>query len=478
MFDDANISAVLVALFLPWLVGSLLMRRVLARSRNSNMPLVVGHGYFVGVFLVTLIMRLFDAIQVPITFHSVAIATLTCSVLAFWRSPVSDSKSFPPIRETLDGWSRIAIGLLLALVALRYYTLAAEVALRPIYSWDAWMNWAPKAIVWLHHGEMVPFVTPERWLSNVVQPSYTLGNAAASTYPHTVPLLFWWMMMAADNSSSGMIMLPWVLAPLALCSAMYGHLRSSGVAPLLGIIAVYALANMPYINVHSALAGYADIWLTAAFSLALFSAAARKKTGELRWTLICLFWCLLCLTLKKPGVVYASISMVALASSIFHTSRKLILVVLGVAPMCLLLIFFVGVSIEIPGIGHFRLDQKGLELPYLGSHNFVTADVTHPAAKALFGMINWNLLFYLAIAALLAGAIVPQTVKNARSPVLTGVLLGVGFFVFIFYFTHYASALKTFVTFNRVVMYLAPGIGYLLVRYIHCVLKAIETKNG
>ncbi|MDB4476209.1 hypothetical protein N9052_01365 [bacterium] len=472
MPDNTSFASLLLALFLPWLVGAVSVRGLLAGSSGASTYVIVGHGYFAGIFLVTLIMRLFDAIGLPITFYTVAIGTATCSLPAFWRMRVTDTSPTPAVRERLGGWTWIVISLLLALVALRYYTLAAEVLARPLFAWDAWMNWAPKAVVWFHHGEIVPFVTQDEWLATTDLPVYTLGNLSASTYPHTLPLLYWWMMMAADSTASSTILLPWVLAPLALCSALYGHLRASNVTPSLAAIAVYALANMPFINVHSALAGYADLWMAAAFSLAILSTAARSYTGNAGWTLLCLFWCLMCITLKQPGIIFGGIAGVALVTATLNISRKLAFCAFFLAAICLLLAFYIGINIDIPRIGLFRLDQDGIELPGLGSHWFSRADIMHPTVAGLFGMINWNLLFYLVLAALLTTALMPRNTNENNTPVLIGTLLATGFLICIFSFTEYSHSLTFSVTFNRTIIYLIPAIIYLLANSVQLRLNS------
>ena len=47
-------------------------------------------------------------------------------------------------------WQKGVMTMLLALLAWRYLTIVQEMLLRPLYAWDAWMNWVPKAIVWFH----------------------------------------------------------------------------------------------------------------------------------------------------------------------------------------------------------------------------------------------------------------------------------------------------------------------------------------
>ena len=66
-------------------------------------------------------------------------------------------------------WQKAVVTVLLALLAWRYLTILQELLLRPLYAWDAWMNWAPKAIVWFHLEHLIEFVNPEQWLSRALE---------------------------------------------------------------------------------------------------------------------------------------------------------------------------------------------------------------------------------------------------------------------------------------------------------------------
>ena len=458
-----TITSVLLALIVPWLLGALLLKKLLSSSNCCNWAIAVGHGFFAGIFFVTILLRLFDSLHMPISFISISIAITLCgAAILFYFS------RGPAITPTVASRARparlalIVLSLLIALVAVRYSTLLMELTTRPMYAWDAWMNWAPKAVVWFRLGEMASYVPPPEWLQTTDDVVYTLGNYQASTYPDTVPLLYWWMMLATGSSESSLVLLPWLLAPLALGFALYGHLRSDGVDPLMAGIAFYALVNMPYVNVHTALAGYADIWMAAAFSLSLFALSARESSGELRWTLLCVFWCIFAVTIKRPGVFFAVFVLFGLARSILRPPRWLERVVAGLVITFFVLAFTVGVAFDIPQVGQFKLDSDGIKIPTFGYQAFVVTNITERLLTTLLGMLNWNLLFYLTPLILIAflGWGLRETYQQ-KNVALVLALASV-FLALIYTFTGYSAQLMNLVTFNRSLLYLIPGFLYLL----------------
>ncbi|MDC0361540.1 hypothetical protein OAN12_00670 [Halioglobus sp.] len=463
MTGAITITNVLAALILPWLLGTLLLKRLLNSSNACNWAIAVGHGFFAGIFSVTLLLRAFDSLNMPISFTSVSISIVLCgAAILFYvnRAPVITPTVAPNAK--LDRLPLIVLSLLLALVTVRYSTLLIELTSRPMYAWDAWMNWAPKAVVWFRLGEMAPYVAPPEWLQTTDDVVYTLGNYQASTYPDTVPLLYWWMMLATGSSESSLVLLPWLLAPLALGFALYGHLRSNGVSPLMAGIAFYALVNMPYVNVHTALAGYADIWMAAAFSLSLFALSARESTGELRWTLLCVFWCIFAATIKRPGVFFAAFVLFGLARSILRPPHWLELGAIGLVIAFLALAFTVGVTFDIPQVGQFKLDSTGIKVPSFGHQAFIVTDITNRLLTTLLGMLNWNLLFYLTPLILIAflGWGLQETYQQKN--VVLVLALATTFLALIYTFTDYSAQLMNLVTFNRTMLYLIPGFIYLL----------------
>ena len=79
------------------------------------------------------------------------------------------------------------------------------------------------------------------------------------------------MNLATGRWDESLMNLPWLLCFIALGAAFYSQLRNAGVSPAIGMAFSYFLLSMPLINTHVALAGYADLFLGAAYCGALMA---------------------------------------------------------------------------------------------------------------------------------------------------------------------------------------------------------------
>ena len=104
-----------------------------------------------------------------------------------------------------SGWSFAAI---CAWLALRYVLLLVDVALQPLYPWDAWIQWATKARVWFELRHIVPFVGVEQWLAA----NGALYTDAAPDYPATVPLWQVFSSVALGRWDDALMNIPWWIA--------------------------------------------------------------------------------------------------------------------------------------------------------------------------------------------------------------------------------------------------------------------------
>ena len=88
MTDPFSLAGTITALILPWLFGCALLAGLFKTSPRWNVHVIVGHGYLVGLFLATLIIRVWDAVGLPLHFWSIAlfIAVLTTGVYAGTRN--------------------------------------------------------------------------------------------------------------------------------------------------------------------------------------------------------------------------------------------------------------------------------------------------------------------------------------------------------------------------------------------------------
>lgn len=454
--DSFSLPGLLVALVLPWLCGAIWTSWLLRRTGRCNASILLGQGYFVGMLLVTLLLRLWDALGIPFHFWGlVAVILAVSGIGVFLRGAQAQVAVGRRAVEDIPPW-HLAVGLaLVALIGWRHITLAQELLLRPLFAWDAWMNWAPKAIVWFHQGTLVDFVGPGQWLLG--GDAYTLGNAQASPYPIALPLIQLWSMLGAGTWDHSAIYLPWIFAPVALGLAVFGHLRLAGVPFLLSMIACYVLLSLPYLNVHSVLAGYADIWLAAAFSLAVCALTEWENRRHWAYAVLCLLLALLCWQLKKPGMVLAMIVLVFGIRGWINLAPRLELALWGLLGLLAVMALVFGFSLDVPWLGRLALESGTLEAGRFGAFELAYHPVGDAFLETLFVMINWHLMWFLLLPYLiytLYRGVVAGQIASEFLPVLAVL----AFLVLVFVFTSQSVGAVNFVTLNRALLYPVPAL--------------------
>ena len=462
MVDDISLPGLLTALLLPWLLGSLLIYRLLLAEPLRNLYLVAGHGYLAGLFISAVVLRAVGTLSGSLQFWPVAglllLMALACA-LAIYRGRGLRERATPRGSDPF-AWQWLLALLFLGLIAVRCVILAEELILRPLYPWDAWMNWAPKAVVWFGRGELVEFVNPGDWLAAADRTTtYTLGNWRAAEYPEALPLISVWTMLGAQTAAHPWLNLPWLLLLLALASAFFGHLRLLQVPGWLSVAAVFMLVSMPYLDVHLVLAGYADLWLAGAFSLAVFCLHAGERAGNRTYTLLALLLGLFCSQLKVPGLMLAAIIALFACFQGVRLRGRYQLLALAVASCAVVTAILVGLRFRVPGYGEIVLNRDLIQLPMLEPIDLAWHPVGRVLADTLFGMINWHLLWYLY--ALSLGVFL---VRSVRRPVAVGgyatvVLMSVvttAVITLVFFLTPYYQQALDLTTVNRAYLYAAP----------------------
>jgi hypothetical protein len=458
--ETLSLSGLLTALILPWLCGGIWVGWLLRHAGRSNPYVVLGQGYFIGMLIVTLLLQLWDALGLAFHFWGIATVVLAVSAIGLalrraGRAPTMRHRAV----EYIPPW-HLAVGVgLIALIAWRHSTLFQELLLRPLFAWDAWMNWAPKAIVWFHHGELVDYVSPEQWLQG--GDAYTLGNRQAWPYPIALPLIQLWTMLGAGTADHSALYLPWMLAPIALGLGVFGHLRLAGVPFLFAVIACYCLLSLPFLNVHTVLAGYADIWLAASFSLAVCALFEWRQYRHWAYAVLWLLLALLCQQLKQPGLVLALIVVGFGIRAWLNLPSRLELTLWALAGLLALLALVFGFSVELPYLGRMALDAGTLEAGRFGVFELAYHPVEDAFVEALFVMINWHLLWFLLLP-YGSYSVYRAVVAGQGIPEFLPVLAALAFLVLLFAFTNQYTGAVSFLTLNRALLYPVPALIFCL----------------
>ena len=436
--------ALTLGVALPWVLGFAILAALgwpRGDAPGITLALRVGFGYVMGAVLLTLWMRALSVLGVAFGRMSIGLPLAAVAVGAFYhalrsrRLSIADAKSALAslVRPALPSAQRMVWIALLAWLALRFGLLAAEVAWRPLYPWDAWVQWATKARVWYELGRIVPFVPADAWLAGAPGAYFD----ASPNYPATVPLLQVWTCVALGRWDDSAMNWPWLVMLVSLSVAIYGVLRDEGVAPLVALVGAYFVASLPLVDVHVALAGYADLPMGAVYALAALSTYRWCLRRDPRDGVIALFLAASCPLIKNPGWVWA----LTLAPGVviaLMPRRGVRVVAIGFALVALVALLLARTE---PVVLGYRLH---LDFSY-GWAQLI---------KAYFLMGNWNLLFYGAIVIFMLGA--RRLIEPPLAPLAAITVAGLAFLLFVFAFTQAALWLADLTTANRATLHLAP----------------------
>lgn len=471
LLEGLSVTGLLVAICLPWLIGALGVQRL--AGRHLGPAGVIGYGFFLGQLLIVALLLAWNETGATLAFTPLAWSMTALAVgiggLVYRQRHREPAGSW---RARMPDWrwpTWLCCLILLALILFRFAVMAQELALRPVFAWDAWMNWVPRAIVWFEHQELTDFVLPPEWLSaNAGEEVYSLGNWRASEYPPGVPLILLWSMLGAGTSDHTLLYLPWLFAPAAFALALWSHLYHRG-GPALSLLAAYLFMSQPLSNTHSMLVGYADLWLALYFSLGIIVADhvhRHRRNCGLSLPLIGLLLAAGCMLMKTPGLIFGAV----VAMTIFAVALRLParswgrLSLIGLVAIALLLA--AGMLPGILGDGDWTLPLPSI-LPDL---KIQPRPLLPILLNSLFISTNWHLLWGFLLLAGLA-ALRTRGRSTLDRPALAGLVAAGGLLVFVFGFTHYFRQAENLVTLNRTLLYLVPLAVYLIGTWLATALR-------
>jgi hypothetical protein len=432
---------------LPWLLGVALLaalrRRAGADREAGEVAWILGCGWFVGTFALTLWMRALSwlgaAFSVAAIGLPLAVGTIALAALA-WRRARNDEYRV----AVSDAWNELrGVGLsasaralwfaLLLWLVLRSLLLLVQVVWIPLYPWDAWIQWATKARVWYELGHIVPFARTDPWFA-------ADGSAwfdASPSYPATVPLWQVWSNLALGRWDDALMNLPWWLLAVAFTFAVYGALRRAGMEPLGALIGAWLVSSLPLANVHVALAGYADLPMAAYYALAAIAVWRWTSTRTATDAVLACVLAVACALTKTPGIVWA---LTLIPGAVF-----------AAFPRHGLRIVSIGLLVALAALLTFARTEPVL-LGYRLHLDFAPA--WSGLLDSLFLLGNWHLLWYatLAVAALAGREIIAQALAPLTLIVITGVI----FLLVVFAFTNARDWVTDQSTVNRATLHLAP----------------------
>jgi len=460
-----DILALIAGFGLPWALGASLLVAVKPRPSTWTEPgeiaWVLGCGWFVGAFLLTLWMRVLSAVGVH--FGTAAIAaplTAVTGALAWlaWRR--TGAELVPALRRwpgalagrDLDNRRRAFWLALLVWLALRFALLLGEVLRRPLYPWDAWTQWATKAKVWFELRTMAPFVNASDWLQATTPGVYF---DVAPHYPATVPLTQVWGATLLGRWDDALVNVPWWLTGVAFGFALYGFFARQRFGALTALVGTWLALSLPILDVHIALAGYADLAMATYFTVAVLATFDWVRTrdwldGALALLLLCA-----CAVIKNPGKIWVATLVPGLIVALFPRYG------IRIAAACL------------GGAAALGMIAASSGIVLLGYR--LHLDVTFPArglADAYFEFGNWHLLWYGAVA--VAVLCRRELLSREVAPLTFVVTAGLMFLFFGFSFSNASQWVEDQTTVNRATLHLAP----LIIVWMLLAFRAWQSKRS
>lgn len=443
----------LITLWIGWLAVWALGIAVLAalRGRSTSMTgpgeiaFIVGCGWFVGQFLLTLWMRLLAAVGVPFGIVAIGVPLALIAAFGLWiawrRYGKTTSSSVGAALRAVQGAElrneqRVLWFAILGWLALRFGLLLIEVLRRPLYPWDAWTQWATKARVWYELKTLVPFGTESAWLTSPVGSVY---YDAAPHYPATVPLTQVWSATLLGRWDDALINLPWWLTAVAFSFALYGFLRQQPMGRIAALLGTWLALSLPILDAHVALAGYADLAMSTYLTLTALSSLRFVRTRDWADLVLALLLAAACIVIKNPGKIWVLILVPGIAAALLpRYGLRFAAACLGIVAIAALVLTRSGLTIM-----GYRL-QLDFDMPWNG------------LSEAYFAFANWHLLFYGALAMALLGW--RHLLSRELAPLTVIVAAGLAFLMFGFAFTNARAWVEDQSTVNRATLHLAPLI--------------------
>jgi len=449
--------ALVLGFALPWWLGVALLqalpRRATASSAPGGFAWSLGCGWFAGIFVLTLWMRVLSAANIGFGIVAIALPLVAVAAAASWRVwqrghgrlGAAMGAVWRGLRAAdLPRWQRFVWFALLAWVSVRFALLLVDVVTRPLYPWDAWAHWATKARVWFELKSMVPFVPPAEWL----QSAGLVYTDANPHYPATVPLMQVWGATLLGRWDDTLVNLPWWLSGAALALAVYGFLAQRGLPPLWALVGTWIVASLPILGVHIALAGYADLPLAAYLTLAVLAGWRWSETRGWDDLSLALLFAAACVLIKNPGKAWVLVMLPgALAAVLPRYGSRIALAGLGVGIVALVVL----ARLDVVLFG-YRLDLDVL-VPWRG------------LVDAYLMYANWHLLWYAAIAAALLGR--RQLLAPELAPLTIVVAGGLLFLSLGFLFTNAGAWVEDQSTVNRATLHMAPLLALWSLLVLH-----------
>lgn len=424
------------------------LERLVPTALPARRMLLAGYSLLLGMIGITLIMRLLSAVDIVFSVASIGLVAASV-LLAGWFAPGAwrISESMPnaaPPHATPTRWYYLALAICLGLIAFRLIALGVEVGTRPMFAWDALQHWSKQAKVFYELGSTAPYVPFDQWLSSEGESVYTNVHP---DYPITTPLLQAWTSIFLDQWHDSLVNMPWLLMYIALGLIFYSQARIAGLDTLSATAGTYMLASLPYLNTHVALAGYADLLLSACY-LGAFTAFANwsvnRSYGQAALMVLSGAACLL---IKNEGFYWLLSLIPGIVLALMGLRRGFIVI----ASLAIALLMLLAVLPEDLVIAGHTLAATSLQYRPEGLIPIALSFLVHD---------NWHFLAYLFVAALVLLPLLGNARVQSLTPAGAVLLAALMLYMLLYLMTSFSHGAVVYTSLNRVALQLMPAVGF------------------
>ncbi|MEH6636972.1 MAG: hypothetical protein V7700_15725 [Halioglobus sp.] len=455
-----------IGLLLPWLGGYLwlaALKQWLNPGKPNN-PLLIGYGLFFGYAglqgVVLTGNALFDKVEFwPILAFVCLVTAAGAIVLSKTRAPSSPDTGFT-VAEPDSSTTKALFWLFAAWASLHLLFVAIEILHRPVFPWDAWLNWMYRAKAWFYTGHIFVLDSPTDWLRGTGEALY---NVAGNRYPTFAPVLALWAATSLGYWSETLTNIPVLFCGIALGLALYGQCREFGLAKWLSALCAYLLLSLPLVGAHLALAGQSDIWMAGFTGLgfvALLHGIIRHSRFQ---SLLGLGMVAMGIATKMEGMVWfiAALLVVALTKRL-----GLVLAGLALAAGIAALGWLTDVTyLELPFLGGIGYADGRFHIPLLGSHALQSFELWDDYQDNFFENGTWHLLWTLTLVAAISLWFTPGGALRKAALAFYAVLLAAQ--LVIFEGTASGQWAEDWTAINRLPLHFAPALTFLLAIVLH-----------
>lgn len=361
------------AIALPWLAGWFAVA-LLPALVTAHVALRLAIGFLVGQLLLLAGMALGSSLlghwSVSVVLGLMCAAGIAGAV-AGGRYPGGGFDGLKNAGGLVVADGRLLAWALLGLCAAHLMLTTVEILHRPVYPWDAWLNWMYRAKAWYFADSWLAFDTPDMWLGGVRENGYAVSGRH---YPPLVPVTAVWMAIWTGGWTETLINLPTLALGCALVLGVYGLVRESGALGLCAALGAYLLMSLPLLGTHLSLAGMADAWMAGYAGIGLGCVFLGLYRDQRPWIAVGLALVALSRLVKLEGTVWllAAMLIVVLVRAPRLTAGALMaMALLAVAGMLTDV-----TAVDLPLMGPVGIIGDRVYVPFIGN----------------FALANWQLL--------------------------------------------------------------------------------------